>query len=315
MTEETLVFLLILEGNLLVVLLYLGFFALCRPKEDKLRQYWMHAAVMVLCPVVGPLYFQFVFLKYRFLKFGQRDLSDVEFSKRRHIARAKADEERERNIVPVEEAILMADQEKKRRTMLNVLLGDTEESLSAIALALESDDSEVAHYAASFLQSKLDAFRERVRQGNLAIARKKAASQPYLEDLLAQIRDMRQILTQHILTGVEQLDYVHQMEGLCQEVCAIDQGRLPPESYESLVYLMQDQEEYDRAEFWAERFAEQHPDALRPYRLRMKLYFETGQSEKFAQVLAQLRSSTVEIDHQTLELIRMLQGEGGGSGA
>lgn len=308
MTEETLVFLLVLEENLLVVLLYLGFFLLYQQKEDNRRQYWMHAAVMVLCPVIGPLYFLLTFLKCRFLKFGQRDLSDVEFSKRRHVARAKADEERERNIVPVEEAILMADREKKRRNMLNVLLGDTEESLSAIALALESDDSEVAHYAASFLQSRLDTFRERVRQGNLAIARKKAASQPYLEELLAQIRDMNQILTQHVLTGVEQLDYVHQVEGLCQEVWAIDRSRLTPESYESLVLLMQDQQEYDRAEFWAERFAEQHPEALRPYRLRMKLYFETGQSEKFAQVLAQLRSSTVEIDHQTLELIRMLQG-------
>lgn len=314
MTEETLVFLLILEGNLLVALVYLGFFALIRPKEDKLRQYWMHAAVMVLCPVVGPLYFLFVFLKSRFLKFGQRDLSDVEFSKRRHVARAKADEEQERNIVPVEEAILMADPEKKRQNMLNVLLGGTEQSLSAIALALESDDSEVAHYAASFLQSRLDAFRERIRQGNLTIAGKKAACQPYLDDLLAQIRDMNQILTQHVLTGVEQLDYVHQMEGLCQEVWAIDRGRLLPESCESLVLLLQNQKEYDRAEFWAERFAEQHPDALRPYRLRMKLYFETGQLEKFAQVLAQLRSSPVEIDHQMLELIRMFQGSGGRSG-
>lgn len=308
MTQETLVFLLVLEVNLLVVLLYLGWFLLCKPKEDNRRQYWMYTAVMVLCPVVGPLYFLFVYLKYRFLKIGQRDLSDVEFSKRRHIARAKADEERERNIVPVEEAILMADQEKKRRNMLNVLLGDTQDTLSAIAMALESDDSEVAHYAASFLQSKLDAFRERVRQGNLAISQKKDAGQPYLEELLYQIRDMNQILRQRVLTGVEQLDYVLQMEGLCQEVCAIDRDRLAPESYESLVFLLQDQEEYDRAEFWAERFAEQHPDQLRPYRLRMKLYFETGQTEKFAQVLAQLRGSKVEIDHQTLELIRMLQG-------
>lgn len=307
MTEETLVFLLVLEENLLVVLLYLGYFLLYQQKADNRRQYWLHAAVMVLCPVIGPLYFLLSFLKYRFFKFGQRDLSDVEFSKRRHVARTKADEERERNIVPVEEAILMADQEKKRRNMLNVLLGDTEESLSAIALALESDDSEVAHYAASFLQSRLDAFRERVRQGNLAIEYKKAASQPYLEELLAQIRDMNQVLTQHVLTGVEQLDYVHQVEELCQQVWAIDRSRLTPESYESLVLLLQDQQEYDRAEFWAERFAQLHPDALRPYRLRMKLYFETGQSEKFAQVLAQLRSSTVEIDHQTLELIRMLQ--------
>ena len=48
--------------------------------------------------------------------------------------------------------------------MLNVLLGETDESYAAIALALDSDDSEVAHYAASFLQSKMDVFRENVRK-------------------------------------------------------------------------------------------------------------------------------------------------------
>lgn len=308
MTKETIAFLLVLEINLLVTQAYLAWFLLLKPDEDNAGQYWMHAAVMVLCPVVGPLYFLCAYLKYRFLKIGERDLSDVEFSKRRHAARTKADEERERNIVPVEEAILMPDQEKKRRNMLNVLLGETEESLSAIALALESDDSEVAHYAASFLQSKLDAFREHVRQGNQRIQQKKDASQPYLEDMLLQIRDMNQILKHRILTGVEQLDYVMQMESLCQEVCDMDCSRLGPESYESLVFLLQDLEEYDKAEAWAERFAQQYPDQLRPYRLRMKLYFETGQTEKFAQVLTQLRGSKVEIDHQTLELIRMLQG-------
>ena len=42
--------------------------------------------------------------------------------------------------------------------------------------------------------------------------------------------------------------------------------------------------------------------------MRMKLYFETNQKDKFFEVLNQLRESTVVVDNKTLELIRMIQG-------
>ena len=300
-------FLALLEGNFAVILGYLTWFLLLKPEEGYQLQYIMHAVVMLLCPVVGPLYFLFAFLKSRFMKFGGRDLSDVEFSKRRHVARTKADEERERNIIPVEESIIISDQEKKRANMLNILLGETGETLSAIALALESDDSEVAHYAASFLQSKMDAFREQIREQNWVIQEKKAQNVPYLADIQRLIWDMTHILMQKVLTEVEQRDYVGQLEQLCQELFEQDRGRMDEGCYGSLFQLLMDLQSYEKAEFWAERFADQYPDQLEPYRLRMKLYFETEQTERFFEVLAQLRTSNVEIDHQTLELIRLMQ--------
>ena len=130
----------------------------------------MHAVVMIICPFVGIMYFVIGFLKFRYIEFGERDLSDVEFSKKRHVARVKADENRERNVVSIGEAIVVSDREKKRANMLNVLLGETEESFSSIALALDSDDSEVAHYAASFLQNRMDKFRENVQRMQMTIA-------------------------------------------------------------------------------------------------------------------------------------------------
>ena len=297
----------LLAGNLGVVLGYLIWFLLIKPAQGYRLQYVMHAVVMLLCPVVGPLYFLCAFLKARFVKFGGRDLSDVEFSKRRHAARTKADEERERNIVPVEETNIISDQEKKRVNMLNILLGETGETLSAIALALESDDSEVAHYAASFLQSKMDAFREQIREQNRVIQEKKAQNVPYLADIQRQIWDMPHILMQKVLTEVEQRDYVGQLEQLCQELYEQDRSRMDEDCYGSLFQLLLDLQSYEKAEFWAERFAAQYPDQLQPYRMRMKLYFETEQTERFFEVLEQLRASNVEIDHQTLELIRLMQ--------
>ena len=307
MTVEGIRFLAVVIVNCVVTMGYLIWFLIFKRDQDNRKQYIMHAVIMVLCPVVGPLFFLCGYLKYRFIKFGDRDLSDVEFSKQRHAARVKADEERERNIVPVEESIMISDQEKKRTNMLNILLGETGETLSAIALALDSDDSEVAHYAASFLQSKLDAFRERVRQSKQMIQEQKDRGEPYQDAVLVLIRDMDQILKQQVLTRVEQLDYVGQMETLCQDLDDNDRDKLEVNCYSSLFSRLLELQAYDRAEVWGERFADQYPDQLQPYTLRMKLYFETEQTERFMQVLAKLRASNIEIDYQTLELIRMIQ--------
>ena len=307
MTGERIRFLILVILNSMVAVGYLIWYLVFKQEKDNRRQYIMHAVVMVLCPVVGPLYFLCSCIKYHFIRFGDRDLSDVEFSKQRHAARLKADEERERNIVPVEEAIIISDQEKKRINMLNVLLGETGESLSAVALALESDDSEVAHYAASFLQSKLDVFREHVRQTKQFIEEKKDQDEPCQEDILLLIHYMDHILKQKVLTSVEQMDYIGQMEELCRELYENARDSMEISCCSSLIPLLMELKEYDKAELWGERLAAQYPDQLQSYTLRMKLYFETEEKEKFFEVLAQLRASGVVIDNQTLELIRMIQ--------
>ena len=164
MTRGGIVFVVVLILNVLIVVGYLIYWLIFKKDEDNRKQYFMNSVIMLLCPVVGVLYFLISFLKYHFWDMDKRDLSDVVFSKQRHKPRVKADENRERNIVSVEESILVSDQDKKRTNMLNVLLGETDESYAAIAQALDSDDSEVAHYAASFLQTKMDTFRENVRK-------------------------------------------------------------------------------------------------------------------------------------------------------
>ena len=307
MTRAGIVFLIVVIINCLIAAVYLLWYLVFKRDQDNRKQYIMHTVIMVLCPVIGPLFFLCSFLKYHFLRFGDRDLSDVEFSKSRHKPRLKADEERERNIVPVEEAILISDKEKKRKNMLNVLLGETDEALSSIAMALNSDDSEVAHYAASFLQSKLDLFRENVRRAMQIIQEKESREEPCTEDILALIRYMEQLLKQKVLTQLEQTDYVGQMEGLCQKVYDMAKDQIDPICYSGICRLLIDLKAYDRAEVWGERFAAQYPDQLQAYKLRMRLYFEMEEKDKFFETLGQLKASNVVIDNQTLKLIRMVQ--------
>ena len=307
MTRSGIIFLIILILNALIAAVYLIWYLIFQKEQDHSLQFVMHTVVMLLCPIVGPLYFLFAFLKFRFLRLGERDLSDVEFSKKHHMARIKADEDRERNIVAMGEAILVSDQEKKRANMLNILLGETKESFSAIAQALNSDDSEVAHYAASFLQSKMDVFRENVRKKQRIIDAGNIEEEACQQQVLELIRYMDQMLKQKVFTQVEQLDYVAQMEQLCENLYQNEKNVFAPDCYECILGRMMEMSEYDKAELWANRFCEQYPDHLSSFKLRLKLYFETGRKDQFFAVLEQLRASTVVIDNQTLELIRMVR--------
>ena len=307
MTHSGMIFVILLILNALAAVIYLIWYLVFKKDKDNRKQYVMNMFVMLLCPIVGILYFFLAFLKFHFIELGERDLSDVEFSKKHQTSRVKADEERERNIVAVGEAILVSDQEQKRANMLNVLLGDTEEALSAIALALNSDDSEVAHYAASFLQSKMDAFREKVSRMQKMIEEGNIEDEECQDHILELIRYMNHMLKQKVFMQVEQVDYVDQMEQLCEKLFQNARSKISPECYEWILSRIMDLGEYERAEVWGYRFSEQYPDVLSAFTLRLKLYFETNQKEKFFEVMGQLRASDVLIDNRTLEMIRMIQ--------
>ena len=308
MTRSGIIFLCMIILNTLIAVGYMLWYLFFKKDTDNRKQYVMHMVIMVLCPIVGILYFYLSYLKYNFLKVGEKDLSDVEFSKKRHVPRMKADERRERNIVAVKESILVSDQEKKRINMLNVLLGETEESYSAIALALDSDASEVAHYAASFLQSKMDTFRENVRKMQQQIEESDIREEECQEQIQELILYMNHILEQKVFTQVEQKDYVEQMEQLCEILFQNAKNKMIPDCYECIMGRIMEIKEYDKAELWGNHFFEHYPNQLSSYTLRMKLYLETNQKDKFFEVLDQLRASSVIVDNKTLELIRMIQG-------
>ena len=307
MTKGGIVFVVVLILNILIVLGYLIYWLILKKDEDNRKQYFMNSVIMLLCPVVGVLYFFISFLKYHVWDMDKRDLSDVVFSKQRHKPRVKADENRERNIVSVEESILVSDQDKKRTNMLNVMLGETDESYSAIAQALDSDDSEVAHYAASFLQTKMDTFRENVRKAQKEIEEGDVKSPEIQKKILTLITYMNQMLKQKVFTDVEQIDYVSQMELLCSLLYEHAQQSMTITCYENMVNRFLEMKAYDKAGLWGDRFHQQYPDHLSSYTLRLKLYFESNQKERFFEVLDQLKASSVVVDNHTLELIRMVQ--------
>ena len=174
--------------------------------------------------------------------------------------------------------IWLRDKESIRTLMLNVIRGDVANSLASIALALNSQDSETSHYAASVLQEELNNFRVNVQKMYAKIEQEEETQTEYELCLLPY---MNSVLEQKVFT------------------------ELTSEAYEWICISLLDIKDYEPMEKWCNRAFEQYPEALSSYTCRLKLYFTSGQRDKFFEVLESLKKSHIVIDKETLELIRI----------
>lgn len=303
-------FIFLLIGNCLVVLVYslLNLFG----KEEKNRSWAIRAAVMLLCPLVGVCFFLVSWLLYRLVFRTPVDLSDVVFNKDRVESAAMANEELERNFVPLEEAIVVTDKKNLRELMLNVVREDYQESLASIALALNSEDTEISHYAASVLQGALNDFRVEV-QKNYQSVMDDLDELEVQEDSVSEeesraaalLERVDEMLKKRVLTDLEQAHYARTADEVAEKLFSKAQNHMDCGMMEEIALRLLEVREYEKCEKWALRIAEIYPDTLCAFTCRLKLYFSEGKRELFFDVLNELRQTDIVIDKETLELIRV----------
>ena len=315
MTRAEWLFVIVLIINFIISVLYYLWGALfyvpARERQDKdeaeylhdnRRTYLIRVIVMVLCPIIGPLFFLVSHLIYMTIFRQEVDLEDVIFSKERVKTNAKADEERERNLVPLEEALAVSDKKNLRMLMLNVIRGDLQDSLESISLALNSEDSETSHYAASVLRDELNDFRVNVQKIYTDMKEEKP-DQTDSEEMLLDY--MNRILCQKVFTEIEQAKFVNRMVEAAESLYQKNASRMLPQRYEAVCLRLIEQKQFDQADLWCERLAKQFPDELTAYTCRLKLYFKENDRDRFFSVMDQLKKSDIIIDSETLELIRV----------
>ena len=161
MRADVIIFILILIINSIVAFLYWLYFSVINKQNE--GGFVSRFIVMLLCPIIGPIYFVFGWILRKIFFHKPVDLSDVIFSKEREKSLLKTDE-KENNILPINDAVTVVDTQNARELMIEVLRHDVRKSLSSLFLAMNSDDSEISHYAASVLQSELGKFRNSVQK-------------------------------------------------------------------------------------------------------------------------------------------------------
>ncbi len=265
-----------------------------------------------------------LFLKLFFNK--PVDLNDVVFDKEKKRPMHRSDTDRERNLVPLEEALAVMDHDNLRSLMLNILKGEIDESLNSIMQALNSDDSETSHYAASVLSDELNDFRANVQnvynyvkenaEKEADIRRRLAEGEEVEEEeeesydhnwsmyASALIKYIALFLAQHVFTEMEEDSYGIIMNDVAEIMYSVDNSSITSIHYQWITDTLLNTDELELCEKWADRATVAFPDNMAGYTPRIKLYFKKNERRRFLDVLDDLEKSDVVIDANTLKLIR-----------
>ena len=304
-TGQGILIIILIVINTIVALAYYFINAILNKNREK--SIWIRSVIMLICPIVGPLFIFVSYFVFRVFMSEPVDLADVIFSKERIKFEAKADEERERNMIPLEEAIVVAGKQELRGLVLNVVSNNSKGKLSSLMLALNSEDSETSHYAASVLQDALNDFRGVVE----VQYRKVLDGDENRVEICEQLMDyMNDFLGQHVFIEMEQKNYVNIMEEVCEIFYVNSRWKMSCTQFEAICLRLLEIEEFGKCEKWCMRSKEQYPDMLTTYTCMLKLYFNSRQKEKFFSTMDELKKSAIVIDSDTLEMIRVFSAQG-----
>lgn len=261
---------------------------------------------MFVCPIIGPAFVFVSFFLYKIFLKNAMDLSDVIFSKERVETFIHPDEDVEKNTVSLEEALEITDKRNLRAFIMNVIRGDYKHSLSSISLALNSEDTETAHYAASILQDVLNEFRANVHGKCREIEKEQEEEEEHwVQNSIELIEYMNPIMEQKVLTDIEQKSMAEMMGDLLEKVWEAQPEKIGSTVYEKVCQRLLEVKEYQKCGVWCERARIQYPNTLSSYTCQLKLFFSCEDRENFFRVMKELRESDITIDNETLELIRI----------
>lgn len=321
MTREESIFLWAFILNALIAVLYLlyGCFVHMKRREGAKRRtyYVLRSICMILCPVIGALYFGITGFLRKVFFHRQEDIGDIEFSKERVRQLTSANVEEERNLLPIQEALLVSTPEELRKLVLTVLKKDDLSWLHTAALAARSEDSETAHYAGSMLNKELNTFRSNVKAQEKELYDAEKDEQQNITEqhdrAVQLVKDTNFILQQHVLTQIEQEMMTEQMAHAGELAWQIEQKEKKTEfslvlgvfEYSGIAMRLVEIQAYEEASVWCSRMMETYSEEAESYKCLLQLKYQTGDGKGFLETIARLKRSRIRIDKELMGMIRL----------
>ena len=298
-----------MDGKLIVWMLCLNaaaalacFLYQCLWKKDA-RRGGLFAAFFVLVPVVGELFVLGAnFINWLFFRKGYAELSEDElsFSKKRTRMIISDDIERDSNIVPIEEALRISDTVDKRQSFLEVLKRlDVEDYTGGIQDAMEHGDTEVVHYAASYITDTIAKYKDGERR-----LRELCNKDATAEVLLEYLHFCSDILNKKIFSEPEQQNYLQYYGSYMDQLYQLDPAKVDGSMIARLLALIRGEEASPVTEKWIQRAENMVTRDVDATKAVLEYYYAKKNSGKFRDTLEAVKASELAIDSELLEWIR-----------
>ncbi len=254
-----------------------------------------------IVPLCGTVYL----LIGHFISFLNRkknvDMSDVSFNQDREKLILPPDQETEMNYVPIQDAMAVSDTSSLRRLLLDTLRNNAKKTISSIAVAMNSRDTETSHYAASII---LDALSEcRSTAQNMIDQMQKHPED--VEMNLLTLEYVHEILSMKIMNDIEQRTYIYIMNDIAENLFTNNLWYMTATHYLWMTDLFISIQDNNMADKWVSRAGMYRPYMLDTYKAHLHLYFEQQNRTAFFDCLDELRESDITVDEEIIGLLRL----------
>lgn len=210
--------------------------------------------------------------------------------------------EKELNIIPIEEALVVSDYTTRRNVMLDVLKKDAIQYMDVIKMAILNEDTETSHFAVSAvievkrklllaLQTFSVEFDKNPKNSSIASSYAQVLKEYMRSGFLDQ-----QTLKKYKYTYIQVLGQL------------IDNDNRDTSIFEEKMKVEIELQEFVAAEITGLQYLEEFPNLESPYICLLNYYFSTNSKKKMQQVLDELMNSSVQFSNRALTIVRYWTG-------
>lgn len=228
-------------------------------------------------------------------------MSDVSFSQERENLILPPNQEAEMNYVSIHDAIAVSDTASLRQLLLDTMLSNAKRKVSSIAIAMNSNDTESSHYAATMIMDLLSELRS-VSQDMIENMKKLPED---VEMNLLTFDFIYEFLSLKIMSDVEQESYIYTLNDVAENLFTYNLWYMTATHYLQVTDMFLSIKDYAMAEKWCQRAEKYRPNMLDTYKAKLHLYFEQHNYNEFFECLDSLRNSDISVDKETIDLIRI----------
>ncbi|KRE93096.1 hypothetical protein ASG89_06200 [Paenibacillus sp. Soil766] len=211
---------------------------------------------------------------------------------------SKLETEKEMNIVPLEEALLVNDLSTRRRVMIDLLKQDSLDYLEVLQMAVSNEDTETSHYAVSAIME----VKRKIVINLQELAVKFEENKRDAHVLLAYSELLKSYMRSGFLDERTRIKYSYTYSNVLKLL--IEVAPESAEAYADKIKTDLDLEEFAEAEETAQMYLKQFPLYEDAYLSLINVYYTMRAIDKLKLTLMQLRQSPIRLSNQALTVVR-----------
>ncbi|WP_141228383.1 tetratricopeptide repeat protein [Anaeromicrobium sediminis] len=201
------------------------------------------------------------------------------------------------NTISMEDALIYNTNKEKRQLLLDVLKGDYSQNISILKSALNDEDSETSHYAASALMRIKGELDKDLQLKEVQYEKNKDS----IETIKEYIEIVKKYMESGLLDQFTHYKYRSIYLNLLKLILSKEQS---PLYYEEKIHYEIKVGNYEEAREYCESYLNEFGLEEGPYLSYIKLYYNLGDYKKLYESINSLRNSSIRLSPKGLKILR-----------